>query len=76
MMKNGYLNVHLPILRFGDSNLRVESEETNPVPREGLRKERSEVVETWERDEGGSSFLSTDEESREWREEESDVLGT
>ena len=38
-----------PSFCFGDSKLRVENEETNPVPKEGLRKERSEVVETWER---------------------------
>src|ERR1700722_9939778 len=61
---------------FGDSNLRVEDKETNPVSRERLRKEKSEAVETWERDEGESSFLSTDEKSRERREEESDVLET
>ena len=61
---------------FGDSNLRVEDKETGLVSREGLKKEKSEAVETWERDEGESSFLSTDEKSRERREEESDVLET
>ena len=30
---------------FDDSNLRVESEEADPVPREGLGKGRSDVLE-------------------------------
>ena len=70
------INVDFPSFPFDDSNSGVESEETDPVPREGLREEGSEVVETWERVEGRVSFFSTDEESRERREEESDVLGT
>ena len=43
---------------------------------EGLREGRSEVVETWERVEGGIAFFFTDEEPREGREEESGALET
>ena len=35
-----------PSFLFDDSNSGMGSEETDPVPRERLRKERSEVVET------------------------------
>ena len=45
-----------------DSNLRVESEEADPVPGEGLGKGRSEVVETLEMVED-FPFLSIDKES-------------
>jgi hypothetical protein len=46
---------------FGDPHLKVEDEETGPVPREGLKEEGSEVVETWERVEGRAPFLPIDE---------------
>src|ERR1700722_14155972 len=53
-----------PSFCFGDSNLRVENEETNPVPKEELRRERSEVVESWEGREGRDPYGSSMEKTR------------
>src|ERR1700722_15463464 len=48
-----------PSFCFGDSNFRVENEERASVPKEGLGRERSEVVETWERVEGRDPYGSS-----------------
>ena len=50
-----------PSFRFGDSNLRVENEETDPVPREGLRREDPRL---WRLGRGGKEEIHMD---HQWR---------